>query len=81
MSKLNNLKTRMFVISYKNIDKKTWPFKYYDSDVSEDFIEAVETFFEKSSIEVHYTEVEHIAEELAQCGFSYWKNKFIFCIF
>lgn len=78
MSAPNDLKTRMYVISYKNIAKKTWPFRYYDNN--EDLVEAVEAFFEEVSIKMHYTVVDHIVEELTQHGFFYWENKFIFCI-
>lgn len=70
---------RMTVMKLKNIGIKKNPFAYFDSAV-EDFIESVEGFFEAASIEVHYTEVERIAKELADNGFSYWKNEFLFNI-
>jgi len=70
---------RMTVMKLKNIGTKKNPLAYFDSSV-EDFIESVEGFFEAASIEVHYTEVERIAKELADNGFSYWKNEFLFNI-
>ena len=69
----------MTVMKLKNIGTKKNPLAYTDSNV-EDFIESVEEFFEAASIEVHYTEVERIAKELADNGFSYWKNEFLFNI-
>lgn len=70
---------RMIVINLKNIGTKKNPLAYIDSNV-EDFIESVEEFFEAASIEVHHTEVERIAKELADNVFSYWKNEFLFNI-
>lgn len=70
---------RMTVMKLKNIGTKKNPLAFFDS-AAEDFIESVEGFFEAASIEVHYTEVEHIAKELADNGFSYWKNEFLFNI-
>ena len=70
---------RMVVMKLKNIGTKKNPLAYFDSEV-EDYIESVEEFFEAASIEVHYTEVERIAKELADNGFSYWKDKFLFNI-
>lgn len=70
---------RMIVMKLKNIGTKKNPLAYTDS-AAEDFIESVEGFFESASIEVHYTEVERIAKELADNGFSYWKDKFLFNI-
>lgn len=70
---------RMIVMKLKNIGTKKNPLAYFDS-AAEDFIESVEEFFEHASIEVHYTEVEQIAKELADNGFSYWKDKFLFNI-
>ena len=69
----------MVVMKLKNIGTKKNPLAYFDSEV-EDCIESVEEFFEAASIEVHYTEVERIAKELADNGFSYWKNEFLFNI-
>ncbi len=69
----------MAVMKLKNIGTKENPLAYTDGNV-EDFIESVEEFFEAASIEVHYTEVERIAEELSNNGFSYWKNEFLFNI-
>ena len=69
----------MGVMKLKNIGTKNNPLAYFDSKVN-DFIESVEEFFEAASIEVHYTEVERIAKELADNGFSYWKNEFLFNI-
>ena len=69
----------MTVMKLKNIGTKKNPLAYFDGAV-EDFIESVEEFFEAALIEVHYTEVERIAEELADNGFSYWKDKFLFNI-
>ena len=69
----------MTVMKLKNIGTKKNPLAYTDSNV-EDFIESVEGFFEAASIEVHYTEVERIAKELADNGFSYWKNEYLFNI-
>ena len=69
----------MTVMKIKNIGTKKNPLAYVDSNVK-DFIESVEEFFEIASIEVHYTEVERIAKELADNGFSYWKNEFLFNI-
>ena len=71
--------SHMTVMKLKNIGTKKNPLAYFDGAV-EDFIESVEEFFEAASIEVHYTEVERIAEELADNGFSYWKDKFLFNI-
>ena len=68
---------RMVVVDIKYIGTKENPLAYTDGNV-EDLIEAVEDFFEAASIEVHYTEVERIAKELADKGFSYWKNEFLF---
>lgn len=70
---------RMIVMKLKNIGTKKNPLAYTDS-AAEDFIQSVEEFFEAASIEVHYTEVERIAKELADNGFSYWKDKFLFNI-
>jgi len=70
---------RMIVMKLKNIGTKKNPLVFFDSAV-EDFIESVEEFFEHASIEVHYTEVERIAKELADNGFSYWKDRFLFNI-
>ena len=70
---------RMTVMKLKKIGTKKNPLAYFDS-ADEDFIESVEGFFEAASIEVHYTEVERIAKELADNGFSYWKNEFLFNI-
>ena len=80
---MNDMKTRggwrMIVMKLKNIGTKKNPLAYTDS-AAEDFIESVEGFFEAASIEVHFTEVERIAAELADNGFSYWKNEFLFNI-
>ena len=70
---------RMTVMKLKNIGTKKNPLAYFDS-AAEDFIESVEGFFEAASIEVNYTEVERIAKELADNGFSYWKDRFLFNI-
>ena len=70
---------RMTVMKLKNIGTKKNPLAFFDS-AAEDFIESVEGFFEAASIEVHYTEVERIAKELADNGFSYWKDQFLFNI-
>ena len=70
---------RMIVMKLKNIGTKKNPLAYIDS-AAEDFIQSVEEFFEAASIEVHYTEVERIAKDLADNGFSYWKDKFLFNI-
>ena len=70
---------RMTVMKLKNIGTKKNPLAYFDN-AAEDFVESVEEFFEAASIEVHYTEVERIAKELADNGFSYWKNEFLFNI-
>ena len=70
---------RMTVMKLKNIGTKKNPLAFFDS-AAEDFIESVEGFFEAASIEVHYTEVERIAKELADNGFFYWKNEFLFNI-
>ena len=70
---------RMIVINLKNIGTKKNPL-VYTSIATDDFIESVEEFFEHASIEVHYTEVERIAKELADNGFSYWKDRFLFNI-
>lgn len=70
---------RMTVMKLKNIGTKKNPLAYTDSS-AEDLVESVEEFFEHASIEVHYTEVERIAKELADNGFSYWKNEFLFNI-
>ena len=70
---------RMTVMKLKNIGTKKNPLAFFDS-AAEDFIESVEEFFEAASIEVHYTEVERIAKELSDNGFSYWKNEFLFNI-
>ena len=67
----------MTVIELKYIGTKENPLAYTDGNV-EDLIEAVEDFFEAANIKVDYTEVERIAEELADKGFSYWKNEFLF---
>ena len=78
----NMIKTsgqHMTVMRLKNIGTKKNPLAYFDSEV-EDYIESVEEFFEAASIEVHYTEVERIATELVDNGFSYWKDKFLFNI-
>ena len=69
----------MTVMMLKNIGTSKNPLAYVDREV-EDNIEAVEEFFENASIEVHYLEVESIAKELADNGFSYWKDKFLFNI-
>ena len=80
---MNDMKTRggwrMIVMKLKNIGTKKNPLAYTDS-TAEDFIESVEGFFEAASIEVHFTEVERIAAELADNGFSYWNNEFLFNI-
>lgn len=80
---MNDMKTRdgwrMIVMKLKNIGTKKNPLAYFDS-AAEDFIESVEGFFEAASIEVHFTEVERIAKELADNGFSYWNNEFLFNI-
>lgn len=70
---------RMTVMALKNIGTKKNPLVFFDGTV-EDFIESVEEFFEAASIEVHYTEVERIARELAVNSFSYWKDRFLFNI-
>lgn len=70
---------RMTVMKLKNIGTEKNPLTFFDS-AAEDFIESVEEFFEHASIEVHYTEVKRIAKELADNGFSYWKNEFLFNI-
>ena len=70
---------RMTVIKLKNIGTKKNPLAFFDG-AAEDFIESVEEFFEAASIEVHYAEVERIAKELADNGFSYWKDRFLFNI-
>jgi len=70
---------RMIVMKLKNIGTKKNPLAFFDS-AAEDFIESVEGFFEAASIEVHHTEVERIAKELVDNGFSYWKNEFLFNI-
>lgn len=70
---------RMIVMKLKNIGTKKNPLAYTDS-AAEDFIESVEGFFEAASIEVHYAEVERIAKDLADNGFSYWKDQFLFNI-
>ena len=78
----NNAKSSnrcMTVMKLKNIGTKKNPLAYTDS-ATEDFIESVEGFFEAASIEVHYTEVERIAKDLADNSFSYWKNEFLFNI-
>lgn len=69
----------MIVINLKNIGTRKNPL-VYTSIATDDFIESVEEFFEHASIEVHYTEVERIAKELADNVFSYWKNEFLFNI-
>ena len=79
MDKKNASGWRMTVMALKNIGTKKNPLTYFES-TAEDFIESVEGFFEAVSIEVHYTEVERIAKELADNGFSYWKDKFLFNI-
>ena len=79
MNKKTSTGWRMTVMKLKNIGTKKNPLTYFESAV-EDFIESVEEFFEAASIEVHYTEVERIAKELADNGFSYWKDKFLFNI-
>lgn len=80
---MNDMKTRdgwrMIVMKLKNIGTKKNPLAYTDSS-AEYFIESVEGFFEAASIEVHFTEVERIAKELADNGFSYWNNEFLFNI-
>ena len=80
---MNNMKTRsgwrMIVMNLKNIGTKKNPLAYTDS-AAEYFIESVEEFFEAASIEVHFTEVERIAKELADNGFSYWNGTFMFNI-
>ena len=70
---------RMTVMKLKNIGTKKNPLTFFVS-TAEDFIESIEEFFEYASIEVHYTEVERIAKELDDNGFSYWKNEFLFNI-
>ena len=70
---------QMTVMKLKNIGTKKNPLAYFDRAV-EDLIESVEEFFEAASIEVHYTEVERIAKELADKSFSYWKDEFLFNI-
>lgn len=79
MEKRSSNGWRMTVIKLKSIGTKKNPLAYFDS-VADDFIESVEGFFEAASIEVHYTEVERIAKDLADNGFSYWKNEFLFNI-
>ena len=79
MDKKNASGWHMTVMKLKNIGTKKNPLAYFDS-AAEDFIESVEEFFEAASIEVHYTEVERIAKELGDNGFSYWKDKFLFNI-
>ena len=79
MDKQNASGRRMIVMKLKNIGMKKNPLAYTDS-VVEDSIESVEGFFEAASIEVHYTEVERIAKELDDNGFSYWNDKFLFNI-
>ena len=79
MDKKTSTGWRMTVMKLKNIGTKKNPLAYFDS-AAEDFIEAVEGFFEAASIEVHYTEVERIAKELADNGFSYWKQEYLFNI-
>ena len=79
MDKKTSTGWRMTVMKLKNIGIKKNPLAYFDS-AAEDLIEAVEGFFEAASIEVHYTEVERIAKELADNGFSYWKQKYLFNI-
>ena len=70
----------MIVMKLKNIGTKKNSLAFFDC-AAEDLIESVEEFFEAASIEVHYTEVERIAKELADNGFSYWKDRFLFNIF
>lgn len=77
MNKKNSTGWRLIVMKLKNIGTKKNPLAYFDS-MADDFIEAVEEFFENASIEVHYTEVERIAKELADNGFSYWKQELLF---
>ena len=75
--KSNSTGWRLIVMKLKNIGTKKNPLAYIDS-AADDFIEAVEEFFENASIEVHFTEVERIAKELADNGFSYWKQELLF---
>jgi hypothetical protein len=77
MNKKNSTGWKMTVMKLKNIGTKKNPLAYTDS-AADDFIEAVEEFFENASIEVHFTEVERIAAELADNGFSYWKQELLF---
>ena len=77
-NKLNPTWT-LVVIKLKNIGTNNNPLAYY-SISNVDLIEAVEEFFEGASIEVHYTEVERIAKDLADNGFSYWNEEFLFNI-
>ncbi len=79
MEKRSSNGWHMTVIKLKSIGTKKNPLAYFDSP-ADDFIESVEGFFEAASIEVHYTEVERIAKDLADNGFSYWKNEFLFNI-
>jgi len=52
------------------------PLIYTDHEI-DDTLEAVEEFFENASIEVHYSLVEKIAEELDDTGYFYY-DKFLF---
>lgn len=79
MDKKTSTGWRMTVMKLKNIGTKKNPLAYFDS-AAEDFIEAVEGFFKAASIEVDYTEVERIAKELKDNGFSYWKQEYLFNI-
>ena len=51
--------------------RRSNPLAYIDYDI-DGTLEAVEEFFENSSIEVDYTEVERIAKELDDNGYSYY---------
>lgn len=79
MDKKNASGRCMIVMKLKNIGTNKNPLVYTDG-LAEDSIESVEEFFEAASIEVHYTEVERIAKELDDNGFSYWNDKFLFNI-
>lgn len=68
----------MNIINTKLISSNKNPLAYSTTDYV-NVIEAVEDFFEDSSIEVDSTEVERIAKELEQNGFAYF-NQFLFTI-
>ena len=53
------------------------PLLYTDHEI-DDTLEAVEEFFENASIEVSYLEVERIAKELNDTGYSYFSDRFLF---